>query len=84
MKIQITIDDSLKNAIASYLKYKPQVEDKDLKMIDNPETQEEFLIKKGQEYFQNCYEAGRNKADNFDRQNRLSDLQEQKDKITAT
>lgn len=53
-------------------------------MINNPETVEKFLTRKGKEYFQNCYEAGRNKADNIERANRLSDLQAGKDKITAT
>lgn len=83
MKIIINIDDSLKGAITDYLKYQSQVLGGTMEMIDNPETQDAFLVRKGKEYYQNCYEAGRVNADKLDRDNRLSDLQSEKNKITA-
>lgn len=83
MTIEITLDDTLKTIIGTGLRY----EEKKIKVTEGEgtrdETLEEFLVRKGFEYYQNAYGSRRHKIDAENKLSRLSDLDAQKAKITG-
>lgn len=84
MKIEITIPDAHTEGLGDYLGYEEKVDDlRTGDLITNPESLGEFLKRKGLEYYQNSYEAGRNKVDQKAKIDRLSDMQTEKAKITS-
>lgn len=83
MDIQITIDDDLLDTIGSYLKYSATIEDDKHELIENPESQDDFIERKIREYPENCYSSGRSDIDKAGKSARLSYLDTQLAKITS-